>query len=90
MSSIISIGVSFLLFFVVLGFMWLIGVHLLSELFETIDNRVSAARGVDPSWVTTKDSIKSQIQLVMVWAPAILVLFGCIKLLAGAGGQGRE
>ena len=90
MSSIISIGVSFLLFFVVLGFMWLIGVHLLSELFNTIDVRVSEARGTDPGWINTKDSIKNQIQLVMVWAPAILTLFAAIKLLAGAGGQGRE
>ena len=89
MSSIISIGVSFLLFFIVLGFMWLIGVHLLSELFATVDARVSTATGADPSWINTKDEIKSQIQLVMVWAPAILVLFAS-KLLAGAGGQGRE
>lgn len=88
MSSIISIGVSFLLFFVVVGFMWLIGVHLLAEIFDVIDDRM----GIDTndSWYKTKEGLKSEIQLIMVWAPAILVLFACIRLLAGAGGQGKE
>lgn len=89
MSSIISIGISFLLFFVVVGFMWLIGVHLLAQIFDVIDERM----GIDDtesSWYKTKEGLKSEIQLVMVWAPAILVLFASIRLLAGAGGAGRE
>lgn len=92
MASIVSVGVSFLVFFVVLGFMWLVGIHLLSNLFDVIDESMARdlARGVDPSWTATKDGLKSNIQLIMLWAVPILMLFASIKMLASAGGQGRE
>ena len=91
MASIISIGVSFLLFFVVLGFMWLIGVNLLSAIFDVVDDQVAHNDpGNESGWVATKDSLKQNIQLVMLWAVPILTLFASIKMLANAGGKGRE
>ena len=96
MASIISVGVSFLVFFIVLGFMWLIGIHLLSNLFDVIDKAMAQdviRAGNTPeaqSWVATKDSLKSNIQLIMLWAVPILMLFASIRMLANAGGQGRE
>ena len=91
MASMISVGVSFLLFFIVLGFMWLVGVSMLSSLFDVIDRQVPQPEsGEDPSWHNTKESLKTNIQLVMLWAIPILTLFAAIKMLANAGGQGRE
>ena len=92
MASMISIGVSFLLFLITLGFMWMIGIHLISQLFESTDELTDkmVEQGGDPQWRETRNVLKEEIQLIMIWAPAILVLFASIKMLANAGGQGRD
>ena len=84
MSSIITIGVSFLLFFIVLGFMWLVGANVLAELF------LSLPEVTNPDWIETNREIEEQVKTIFTWVPAILILFAAIKMLVNASGQGRD
>ena len=84
MSSIITIGVSFLLFFIVLGFMWLIGANILAELF------LSLPAVTNPDWIQTNLEIENQIKTIFTWVPAVLMLFAAIKMLTNAAGAGRD
>ena len=84
MGSLISIGVSFLLFFIVLGFMWMVGTNILAELF------LSLPEVNNPEWRETHEEVESQIKIIFTWVPAVLMLFASIKILLSASGQGRD
>ena len=85
MGSLLSIGVSFLLFFIVTGFMWLIGTHIIA-------NMLSALPGLSPGspWGDTFTAVETEIQLILTWTPGILLLFASIKMLVNASSRGAD
>lgn len=83
MASMITLGISFLLFFVTLGLMWLVGVKVLAELAEALP--IPAG-----SWTDTSVEMREQIQVIMIWVPAVLIFFGSIKMLASAAARGSD
>lgn len=84
MSSMITLGVSFLLFFIVLGFQWLIGVQMLSQLFESLPEIQNS------DWVDTQGRVENHIKTIFLWTPPILLLFASIKMLVNAGSRGED
>lgn len=83
MASMITVGISFLLFFITLGLMWLVGVHILAKITEALPI-------VAGPWAETSAEIRVQIQTIMVWVPAILIFFASIKVLASAAAKGSD
>ena len=84
MSSIISLGISLLLFFIVTGFMWVIGSNILAELFFTLP------AVTNPDWIETTAEVEEQIKIIFTWTPGILLLFAAVKMIVNASGQGRD
>ena len=84
MSSIISLGISLLLFFIVTGFMWVIGSNILAELFFTLP------AVTNPDWIQTTAEVEEQIKIIFTWTPGILLLFAAVKMIVNASGQGRD
>ena len=83
MSSMITLGVSFLLFFVTLGFMWLVGVNILAQLFDSMPEATG-------SWAVTAVGTEQNLKAIFLWVPPILVLFASIKMLVNAASSGRD
>jgi len=84
MSSMVTLGVSFLLFFIVLGFQWMVGVHLLSELFQSLPAIKNAG------WLQTGTEVEAQLKTIFLWVPPILLLFAAIKMLSNAASRGED
>jgi len=84
MVSMVTLGVSFLIFFISLGFMWLIGVHILSELFSNLPLIKNAA------WLQTGTDLQEQMKTIMLWVPPILLLFASIKMLSNAASRSAD
>ena len=85
MSSMITLGVSFLLFFIVLGFQFLIGVHLLDTLFDSMPDAVP-----ESSWAGTRETVEENIKTLYIWTPPVLLLFACIKMLVNSASRGDD
>jgi len=83
MVSMVTLGVSFLIFFVVLGFMWTVGVYILAELFE-------AMPVVSPAWASTSNEVQENLKTIMIWVPPILLLFASIKMLSNAASRSAD
>jgi len=77
MVSMVTLGVSFLLFFVVAGLMWSISIFILDKLFDA----VPMASG---GWLATDTESRENVKTIMIWVPAILTLFASIKMLSAA------
>ena len=84
MGSMIAIGTSFLIFFLALGFMWTIGVHVLSALFESMPALTNQ------EWSETDRVIQERIKTIMVWVLPILLLFASVKMLVNAASRGAD
>jgi len=84
MVSMVTLGVSFLIFFITLGFMWLIGVHILSELFKALPLITNQ------SWLQTGTDLEEQMKTIMLWVPPILLLFASIKMLSNAASRSAD
>ena len=85
MGSLLSIGVSFLLFFVVTGFLWLIGTNIIAQILTSLP-------GLQPgtAWGDTFSSVENEIKLIVTWTPGILLLFASIKMLVSASSRGAD
>ena len=79
----ITLAVSFLLFFVVLGFQWFVGVHLLAQLFEALPITQGA-------WADTSQGVQNNIKTIMLWAPSIMLLFASVKMIMNAASRGED
>lgn len=84
MGSMISIGVTFLLFFVVLGFMWLIGSNIVANVILLLPV-IS-----DGEWGEVQRQNIEQIKWIITFIPGILLLFAAIKMILNASGGGRD
>ena len=84
MSSMISIGVSFLLFFVILGFMWLVGTNIIAAVALSLPDLPPGP------WADLKEDITFEVKMIISFTPAVLFLFGAIKMLLSAANQGRD
>ena len=84
MGSLLSLGVSFLLFFVVTGFLWLVGTNIIANMIYALP-QVS-----DGPWSDTFDSMETNIKTIITWTPGILLLFASIKMLVNASSRGAD
>jgi len=84
MVSMITLGVSFLLFFIVLGFQWMIGVHILSEIYDALPAEIN------PAWAATSADVEAQLKTIFLWVPPILLLFASIKMLTNAAARSAD
>ena len=85
MSSMLTIGVSFLLFFVTLGFMWLIGSHIVFQVIDAIPQLPESS-----PWRAVYDTNVENVRLIVLFLPGILVLFASIKMLVNASSRGAD
>ena len=84
MASAILIGVSFLLFFVVVGFTWLLGNFIISQLVAALP--VPA----DGPWRDLYDQNVENIETIILFLPGVLFLFASIKMLVNATSRGAD
>lgn len=64
--------------------MWLIGSHVLANLFLAMPSVENAG------WRQTVADVEEQIKIAFTWSIAILVLFASIKMLTNAASRGAE
>ena len=83
MASMIALGVSFLLFFIVLGLQWAIGSHILIRLIEALPV-------VDGAWATTQQETYDNLRLIFTFLPGVLFLFASLKLALNATNRGSD
>ena len=83
MASMIALGISFLLFFVILGLMFLIGSHLIAQMIEHLPV-------VGGPWASIQTETQENIKLIISFLPGVLFLFASIKLAINAGNRGSD
>ena len=83
MASMLALGMSFLLYFVTVGMMWLIGANVVAQVVEGLP-------GVPPAWQETHDTNVENIKLIVTFLPGILLLFACIKMAINASNRGAD
>ena len=88
MASIISLGVSFLLFFIVLGFMWIFGANIIANIILSLP-AIPEGEG-KKEWDALQETNKNNIKLAFTVVPGILVLFASIKMLVNASSRGAD
>ena len=84
MASVIAIGVTFLLFFISLGLLWLLGSHIITQVI------IALPVPDDPAWREIRDQNVETIRYIMVFLPGVLMLFACIKMLVNATRRGED
>lgn len=78
MGAILAVGMSFLLFIVVSGIMWLFGTYAISQVILNIPLTE------DPDW-SQAQMRNNQITLLLIqWVPGLMALFAGLKLLTGS------
>ena len=83
MASMLALGISFLLFFVILGMMWLVGTNLIIRLIENLP-------AVSGAWGDVQTEVHDNIKLIITFLPGVLFLFASIKLAINAGNRGAD
>lgn len=84
MASAILVGVSFLLFFVVVGFTWLLGNYIISQLVASLPVPESGP------WRDIYDQNVENIETIILFLPGVLFLFAAIKMLVNATSRGAD
>ena len=84
MASVIAIGVTFLLFFISLGLLWLLGSHIITEVI------LALPVPEDPQWRGIWAQNVDQIRTIMLFLPGVLMLFACVKMLVNATRRGED
>ena len=84
MASAILIGVSFLLFFVVVGFTWLLGNYMISQLVAALPVPETGP------WRELYESNVDNIETIILFLPGVLFLFASIKMLVNATSRGAD
>ena len=84
----ISLGVSFLLFFIVLGFMWIFGANIIANIILSLPGLPDTEAG--KQWQELQKTNESNIKLAFTIVPGILVLFASIKMLVNASSRGAD
>lgn len=79
----IALGVSFLLFWVVVGLTWIIGAQILAQLMD----RLPAIAG---PWGELQEDTQDQISMILTFLPGVLFLFAAIKMAINAGNRGSD
>lgn len=83
MASMIALGISFLLFFVIVGLFWLIGTAVVIRVIE----HLPVASG---AWGDLQTETHDQIRMIITFLPGVLFLFASIKLAINAGNRGAD
>jgi len=73
-----------LLFLLVLGFQWTIGIHIISYLFDTMPPILS------DGWKETDEDVRNGIKTMFVWALPILLLYVSIRVLSMSSDRGYD
>lgn len=83
-SSTLAIAASFVLFFLVLGFMWTVGIYIIDQVIQ------STVVQPGSQWHATYMQSQDQIKTIFLFLPPVLFLLACIKLIANAVSSGRD
>ena len=83
MASMIVLGTSFLIFFITLGFLWLIGSNIIA-------NVIASLPPPPAGWEGISQLNENNIRLIMTIIPSILILFASIKMLTNAASRGAD
>ena len=84
MASVIAIGVTFLLFFITLGLLWLLGSHIITQVI------LALPVPDDPGWREIRDQNVEQIRYIILFLPGVLLMFACVKMLVNATRRGED
>lgn len=83
MAAMIALGMSFLLFFVITGLMWTIGVHVLIRLIEALPV-------LSGPWGSIQTETHDNLKLIFTFLPGVLFLFASLKMAINAGNRGAD
>lgn len=84
MASVIAIGVTFLIFLLTLGFIWLISNYILESLLRALPVPE------DSAWREIFDANVDTVKTIMLFVPGVLFLFASIKMLVNATRRGEN
>ena len=84
MASVIAIGVTFLLFFITLGLLWLLGSHIITQVVMALPIPD------DPQWRELRDQNVEQVKYIILFLPGVLLMFAAVKMLVNATRRGED
>lgn len=84
MASIIPLGTTFVIFFIVVGMLWLIGSYVI---FSVIDEVPLPPEG---PWRDLQERNIEQIEAIIMFLPPVLFVFAAIKVLTNATQRGAN
>ena len=82
MGAMLAVGMSFLLFVVVSGIMWLFGTYAISTVILNIPVTD------DPAWSEAQLRNNQITLLIIQWVPGLMAFFAALKLIIGSTAVG--
>ena len=87
MSSLVFLGLSVILFFIVYGIAFIIMPMILGAFFTLMDSNIF---NVDNAWLDIYETNKETVQFLVPLMPTIGIVIAVIKILMTASARGRD